>query len=188
MPEALWLGLVIDHCGYTAARGHCSSLGQAASAVMNGAECPMFVKFSTFAELSDAAKEAVISALNQGSLAAIRQSLAALAAVVPDHPLAFLGKADALPEQNAHLPKLLREFYDRNSRTSVLSMALGHELGIDQGKIHIAAHLVDDDIARLKVISDYPKTEESRRAAGAFRASAPSLFMAVSLDDGSFEE
>lgn len=96
VPEALWLGLVIDYCGYEAARGHCRALGQAARTAMNGAECPMFVKFSTFAELSDAAKEAIISTLDQVSLKAIRRSLAPLAAVIPDHPLAFLGKVDAV--------------------------------------------------------------------------------------------
>ncbi|MER9609980.1 DUF5677 domain-containing protein [Mesorhizobium sp. M0312] len=187
VPEALWLGLVIDHCGYEAARRHCRALGQAACAAVNGAECPMFVKFSTFTELSDAAKEAMRSTLDQGSLAAIRRSLAPLAAVTPDHPLAFLGKADAVSEQDARLPGLLREFYDRNSRAAVLSSALGYELGLDQGKIHVAAHLIDDLIAGFKVISGYPETEESRRAAGAFRAAAPTLFMAVNLDDAVFE-
>lgn len=187
VPEALWLALVIDHCGYAAARNHCSTLGLAASAAMKGAECPLFVKFSTFAELSDAVKEAVTSALDQGCLATIRQSLAPLAAVVPEHPLAFLGKVDALPEQNARFPELLRELYDRNSRASVLSSALGYQLGVEQGKIHTAAHLIDDTIARFEVINGYPETEESRRAAGFFRASAPSLFMRVNLDNAGFE-
>ncbi|WP_266033193.1 DUF5677 domain-containing protein [Brucella intermedia] len=187
VPEALWLGLVIDYCGYEAARGHCRALGQAARTAMNGAECPMFVKFSTFAELSDAAKEAIISTLDQVSLKAIRRSLAPLAAVIPDHPLAFLGKVDAVPEQNTRFPGLLREFYDRNSRAAVLSSALGYELGIDQEKIHIAAHLIDDLIARFKVINGYPGTEEARRAAGAFRAAAPTLFLEVNLDDAGFE-
>jgi len=148
----------------------------------------MFVKFSTFAGLSDAAKEGMMSTLNPSSLAAIRQSLAPLVAVVPDHPLAFLGKVDAVPEQNARLPKLLREFYDRNSRAAVLSLALGYELGIGQGKIHVAPHLIDALIARFKVISGYPGTEEARRAAGAFRAAAPTLFMSMDVDDAGFED
>lgn len=187
VPEALWLGLVIDHCGYKAAQRHCRDLGQAALAAMNGAECPKFVKFSTFAELSDEVKEAMLSTLDQESLAAIRRSLAPLATVIPDHPLAFLGKVDAEPKQNDRFPELLGEFYDRNSRAAVLSSALGYELGIDQGKIHVAAHLIEDLIARFKVIDGYPGTEESLRAAGAFRAAAPALFMGVNLDDAGFE-
>lgn len=188
VPEALWLGLAIDHCGYEVARGHCRALGQAACAAMNGAEFPMFVKFSTFAKLSDESKGLLISALDQGTLSAIRQSLAPLTAVISDHPLAFLGNVDTVPGQNERLPELLREFYDRNSRAAVLSMALGYELGLDQGKIHVAAHLVDGLVGRFKVINRYPETEESRRAAGAFRAAASTLFMAVDLDDAGFED
>lgn len=188
VPEALWLGLLIDHCGYETARGHSRALVRAACAAMNGAECPMFVKFSTFAELPDTAKVSIISALDESNLAAIRLSLAPLAAVMPDHPLAFLGNVDAVSGQNTRLPELLREFYDRNSRAAVLSSALGYELGLDQEKIHVAAHLIDDLIERFKVIDGYPETEESRRAAGAFRAAAPTLFMAVNLDGAGFED
>ena len=84
--------------------------------------------------------------------------------------------------------ELLREFYDRNSRAAVLSIALGYELGVNQGKIHVSAHLIDDLIARFKIIDRYPKTEESRRAAGAFRASAAMLFMSMDVDEASFEK
>ncbi len=187
VPEAFWLGLVIDHCGYEAARDHCRALGRAARAAMNGVDCPMFVRASTFTALSETAKQAVISTLDQINLTAICRSLAPLTAVVPNHPLAFLGEADATPEQNARFPELLREFYDRNSRAAVLSLALGYELGIDQEKIHISAHLVDDLVARFRVINGYPETEEARRAAGAFRAAAPTLFMTLNLDDVGFE-
>lgn len=188
VPEALWIGLVIEHCGYEVAKTHCRALGRAACAAMNGAECPMFVKFSAFAELPDEAKASVILMLDQGALTAIRLSLAPLTVVVPDHPLAFLGKADVVPEQRARLPELLREFYDRNSRAAVLSSALGYELGLDQGKIHVAPHLFDDLIARFKVIDRYPDTEDALRAASAFRAAASTLFMTVNLDDAGFEE
>lgn len=188
VPEALWIGLVIDHCGYEAARKHCCALVQAAHATIGGTENLMFVKFSAFAELSDAAKETVRSTIDEGTLAAICRSLAPLAAVVPDHPLTFLANVDAVPEQNARFPELLREFYDRNSRAAVLSIALGYELGIDQGKVHVSAHLVDDLVARFKIISRYPETEESRQAAGAFRAAAAMLFMSMDVDEACFEK
>ncbi|NKJ08525.1 DUF5677 domain-containing protein [Rhizobium sp. SG741] len=187
VPEAIWIGLLIDSCGYKSAWEHACALGKAAIAAMNGSECPPFVKFSTFAELSDYQKEATRSALDQASLMAIRQSLAPLAAIIPDHPLAFLGKADASPEQNARFPELLGEFYDRNSRAAVRSTALGYGLGLDQEKIHISSHLIDDLIVRFNVIEDYPETEESRQAAGAFRAAAPMLFMSANADDAGFE-
>lgn len=186
VPEALWIALVIDHCGYEAARRHCRSLGQAARAAVNGTESPMFVKFSAFKSLLATAEEAIASTLDRDSVSAIRRSLAPLAAVMPDHPLVFLGNVDATPEQDARFPELLRELYDRNSRAAVLSSAIGYELGIDQEKIHVAAHLIDDLIGRFKVINDYPATEQARRAAGAFRASAPTLFMTMNIDNASF--
>lgn len=188
VPEALWIGLVIDHYGYEAARGHCQALIRAACEAMNGLDCPMFVRFSAFAELSEEEKASVISKLDLGALTAIRTSLAPLTAVASNHPLAFLGKADAVPAKETGLPELLREFYDRNSRAAVLSSALGYELGIEQGKIHTAAHLIDDLNERFNVISRYPETEESRLAAGAFRAAASTLFMTLDLDDARFEE
>ncbi|RTL50061.1 MAG: hypothetical protein EKK40_13785 [Bradyrhizobiaceae bacterium] len=188
VPEALWIGLVIDHFGYEEARGYCRTLGRTACAAMDEAERSMFVKFSAFAELSEAMKVSMTSALDPSILTAIRQSLAPLAVVAPDHPLAFLGSVDATPEQKERLPELLRELYDRNGRVAVLSMALGYELGLDQGKLHVAEPLVDDLIERLKVINRYPDTEEARRAAGAFRAAASSLFMTVKLDGGGFED
>jgi hypothetical protein len=148
----------------------------------------MFVKFSAFVELSDTAKATVLSALDPGALAAIRQSLAPLAAVAPDHPLTFLGTVEAAAEQKARLPELLRELYDRNGRVAVLSMALGYELGLDQGKIRVAPHLVNDLIGRFRVIHRYPETEEARNAAGTFRTAASTLFMTVQLDGGGFRE
>lgn len=147
----------------------------------------MFVKFSAFGELPETTKASLLSALNPEALTAIRQSLAPLAAVAPNHPLAFLGNMDATPKQKERLPELLREFYDCNGRASVLSMALGYELGIDQGKIHVAAHLVDDLIGRFNAIGLYPETEEASRAAGAFRAAASTLFMTMKLDGSGLE-
>ena len=187
VPEVLWIGLLIDHCGYEAARGHCCALGRAACAATSNAESPMFVNFSAFAELSDKAKASVMSSLDPVALAATRESLAPLATVMSDHPLAFLEIVNATSEQLARLPEVLSELYDRNSRVAVLSMALGYEMGIDQGKIHVASHLADGLTRKFKSVALYPDTEEARQAAGAFRASAPMLFMTLQVQDESFK-
>lgn len=188
VPEALWIGLIIDRCGYQAAQRHCRALGRAASSGVDEAKRPMFVKFSTFAELSDAAKESLLAALAPEALTEVCASLVPLAAAIPDHPLAFLGTSDAALEGTARLPDLLREFYDRNSRTAVLSLAIAYEMGLEQGKIIVSPHLVDDLVQRFKVIGRYPETEEARRAASAFRAAASTLFMATKVDGGGVED
>lgn len=188
VPEALWIGLIVDHCGYHAARGHCRTLVQVTCAAIGAVEHPPIIKFSAFAELSDTAKKTVSSTIGRDDLEVIRQSLAPLAAITSDHPLAFLGNVEPLPEQNTRFPELLREFYDRNSRAAVLSIALGYELGIDQGKVHVSGHLIEGLIARFKIIDQYPETEEARQAAGYFRASAAMLFMSMNVDEKSFDD
>ena len=186
VPEALWIGLVIDHCGYAVAQQVCGALGQAARAATGGSERPMFAKFSAFTDLSSDAKLSVLNALNRSTLAAIRRSLAPLTSVLPEHPLAFLGNLEPSTEQTLRFPQLLGEFYDRMGRIPVLSIAIAYGMGLEQGMILVAPHLVDDHVRRFEVIDRYPETEESRRAAGPFRASASMLFMPAGPDGAGF--
>jgi hypothetical protein len=188
VPEALWIGLVIEHCGYEAARKHCRALSRAVCAATDADGRPMFVRFSAFGSLSDTAKSAVVAALDTNTLTALQESLSPLAAVAPSHPLAFLGCRSAVESPQADLAQALGEFYDRNGRAAVLSMALGYELGLDQDKIHIAPHLVDGFNQAFQVIAQFPETDEARRAGGVFRAGASTLFMAMKLDGSGFED
>ncbi len=188
VPEALWIGLVVEHCGYEAARGHCRNFSRAVCAWTDAKPRPMFVKFSSFASLSEDEKVGVVGALNAATLTALRESLVALTDIAPHHPLAFLGPAGVVAKKQSRLPEVLREFYDRNGRVAVLSMALGYDLALDQGKVHIAPHLVDGFQKAFRAIERYPETEEANRAAGMFRAGASSLFMGMKLDGGGFED
>ncbi len=188
VPEAIWMGLVIDRCGYEEARRHCRALTRAVRSTINDPTRPMFVRFSAFLSLSDVEKATVLSKLDARAQAEIRSSLHPLTALAPMHPLAFLGHESNMLAKESRLPVILREFYDRNSRLAVLSLALGYELGLDQGKIHVAPHLVEGLTEKFKVIGDYPETEEARHAAGSFRASSAMLFMEPRLDGGGFKE
>ncbi|MBD3837742.1 DUF5677 domain-containing protein [Brevundimonas sp.] len=188
VPEAVWIGLIIDHCGYEAARRHCLALSRAVRSAIDDPSRPMFVRLSAFLALSDTEKAITLSIIDAEAHAEIRRSLRPLAALAPTHPLAFLSdETAAAPEEN-RFPDILREFYDRNSRLAVLSLALAYELGLDQGKIHIASHLVEGLSDNFKVVGNYPETEESRRAAGSFRASSAMLFMELKLDGGGFQD
>lgn len=187
VPEAIWIGLAVDHLGYEGAQQLCRAIGRAASQAAGGAETPAFIKLSSFTKLSATAKASMLSSLNAKILGGIREALRPLAAVTPDHPLSFLTIERAASDKGERFAKLLREFYDRNSRTAVLSMAIGYDLGLDQGKVHVASHLIDDLAQKFSVIGHYPDTEEARNAAGSFRASASMLFLAMRMD-GRFEE
>lgn len=188
VPEAVWMGLVIDRCGYEGARRHCRALSRAVRSAIDDPARPMFVRFSAFLSLSEAEKATVLSTLDARAQTEIRSALQPLTDVTATHPLAFLCGGPGIPAKEGRLPNILREFYDRNSRLAVLSLALGYELGLDQGKVHVAPHLIDGLIERFKAIGDYPETEEARRAAGSFRASSAMLFMEPKPDGGGFQD
>lgn len=187
VPEAIWMGLVIDRYGYEEARLYCRALSRAVRSTIVDETGPMFVRFSSYLSLSEAQKEAVLSALDVQVRAAIQNALQPLAALAPTHPLAFLDSEPPTLVEGSRFPEVLREFYDRNSRLAVLSLALGYELGLDQGKIRVAPHMVDGLVKQFSVIGDYPDTEEALRAAGSFRASSAMLFMEPRLDGGGFK-
>ncbi|WP_457091825.1 DUF5677 domain-containing protein [Microvirga sp. P5_D2] len=184
VPEAIWIALIIDHCGYEAAVKVCRDLVITARHVVERLDAPMFVRFSAFSTLKPEEKTALATSLDASVRAEINAALRPLCSIASSHPLAFLD-VDSKPEDLVanNFAVVLRECYDRNGRLSVLSMALAYRLGIDQGKVHVADHLVDDLIHRFKAIGNYPDTEAAQQAAGAFRAAAPNLFM-MHQDEG----
>lgn len=184
VPEAIWLGLVIDRCGYHTARTLCRSLVLDARDAFQGGEAPLFVRTSAYSLLDDDARSRLLASLDDADLIELRSSLRPLRQISVDHPLAFLDDgADLDAELADRFPTVLQEFYDRHGRLAVLALALAYELGIAQGKVHVAAHLVDDLNAAFQVIGDFPETEASREASGRFRAAAPMFFM-TPADDG----
>lgn len=184
VPEAIWIALIIDRCGYEVACKLCLELVKTTSRVVDKPDSPMFAKLSGFLMLSAEEKTALASSLDTSVRNEISAALRPLSAIASAHPLAFL-EDDTQSDSAAddHFPAVLRDFYDRNGRLAVLSMALAYYLGVEQGKIHVAPHLIDDLIERFGTIGDYPNTEAAQRAAGMFRTSAPMLFM-TPHDDG----
>ena len=187
-PEAIWIVLLVDRYGFELAGKLCLALTQAARDAVHDESGPAFLSLSTFATLSADQQADVVRRLAPASLHALQVGLAPLGTVVADHPLSFL-QTPAPPAElgGSRFPEVLDECYDRNSRLAVLAMAVAEWLVIEQGKLHIAEHLVHDFIERFKVIGDYPHTEAACQAAGGFRASAPMLFMRTTPDSHAFE-
>jgi hypothetical protein len=189
VPEALWLGLVIDRYGYAVACETCRSLLLAANEAFRGEPIPLFVKASAYVSLDAEAKTAIISGMDEQTLTRIRTALRPLRQVSPDHPLAFLDDGAEMEAEDAQrLPAILKEFYDRHGRLAVLSLALAYKLGLAQGKIHVAAHLIDGLNEAFAAIGDFPTTKASEDAGGRFRAAAPMLFMTPLEDGAGFRE
>jgi len=189
VPEAIWIALIIDRYGYERAREICLKLVKATAQAVDNSASPIFAKLSAFATLNDAEKASLVSNLDATIRKEINIALRPLLAIAPTHPLAFLEEDDqesALADER--FSEVLHNCYDRNGRLAVLSMALAYYLGIEQGKIHVAQHLMDSLIERFKTIGDYPSTEASQRAAGAFRAAAPMLFLDLPEQGRGFQE
>ena len=162
----------------------CRSLVLASHGAFRGEPTPLFVKASAYGSLDAETKATITGELDELTLVQIQAALRPLRQVSIDQPLAFLDDGAALkPEDSQRLPAILQEFYDRHGRLAVLSLALAYELGLAQGKIHVAPHLIDGLNQAFAVIGDFPTTEASEAAAGRFRAAAPMLFM-TPLEDG----
>jgi hypothetical protein len=178
VPEAIWLALIIDRHGYIAARNLCLDLIKAATNTAASKILPPLIRLSSFTNLDEEQKSAMVSELNQSVRHEISDALAALTHIAPHHPLGFLAEGLAPAEfDGERFSKVLEDCYDRSGKLAVLAMALGQWLGMEQGKVHIAPHLVEDVIGRLQDIADYPNTDASLDAVGGIRASAPMLFM-----------
>jgi len=187
VPDAIWIALVIDMWGYEPACKLCRSFIKTTLDVLGGEAAPSLQTLSSFSALTEAQRVAILDAIDPSVRARIATALAALTVMIADHPLAFLAEGGPSADAGTRLQDVLRECYDRNSRLAVLTMAAAYYLAIEQGKLHIARHLVGDLIEKFKIIGDYPDTEASQRAAGAFRAAAPMLFMSKGEDKPGFE-
>lgn len=189
VPEAIWLGLIIDRWGYQTARSLCRSLVLAARDANVGDASPLLVRMSAYGLMDSEARERMLATLSLADLSKIRTALAPLRRISAFHPLAFLDDgADSESTTADRFPGVLQEFYDRHSSLAVLSLALAYELGLVQGKVHVADHLIDDLNAGFRDIGDFPQTAASQDAAGRFRAAGPMLFMTPNDDGEGFRE
>lgn len=183
-PQLIWIALLIDRYGYQKGVNLSLELVKASADESNAVESPLFAKFSAFVRLNGDEKGRIIKAIGLSELNEICEALEPLSALINSHPLYFLNEGRAEKhELGERLPLVLRDFYDRNSRIAVLSMATVYYLGIKQGKIHVAQHMMDDLIYSFEKIDRYPDTEDSQRVAGRFRAAAPMFIMGPKGED-----
>lgn len=188
VPEAIWIALIIDHCGYLDARRICLDLLNITRKIWESDNNSRFANFSTFLMLNDEQKRHIKSNIDNSNRFKIVDSLNPLFSIISTHPLDFLSSEYEYdnPDKD-RLSKVLKDVYDRNGRLAVLSMALTYYIGIEQDRIRISPHMVDDFVEKFKHIPNYPDSEEARDAAGAFRAAAPMLFMSYKDDGSNFE-
>ncbi|HYF22543.1 MAG TPA: DUF5677 domain-containing protein [Caulobacteraceae bacterium] len=181
VPEVIWIALCIEASGYERAVKLCSAFACTAGEMV-GEKAPLFARMSAFNTLNADLKIALLADTPPEILDELRSSLRPLRHFGEVHPLAFLVELEKDASRSPKFDALLAELYDRNSRISALSIAVTSWIALEQGKLKLSPHLVDDMIENFRSITDYPKTDRSKRAAGSFRASAPMLLMKTPLE------
>lgn len=173
-PEFIWIALLIRSHGFSSAMEIANSLGNASANAYSRNPKPLFAKFSSFSELDENEKKLVSENFPEESVAKLRAAFLPLNALAAPHPLSFIcdDTSDDYPSDSEFI-EVLNTMSDRESRDAVLSVAIGIHMGMTQGKILHAQHLHDKRMRDFADIVDFPNTEASRAAAGAFRASAP---------------
>ena len=175
VPQAVWIALVIDRFGFKEGCALCARLASVSDKVCSTLPTPIFNRTSSFLSLSGIEAERVRQGIGPAAASKLSDALGPLSAAVQEHPLSFLVSRPLNISEQEHLISLLPDLYDRMSRLAVMSMGAAYFVGLEQGKVHVAPHLVKDLTESFSAIEYYPDTEDSKRAAGRFRASAPMM-------------
>lgn len=186
-PEAIWIALLINQYGFIEGTKLVSSLCEIANNSVHDRPAPLFSRFSSFLELNKNEQNLILEKLSYNEHSKITRCLYSLHRICPKHPLSFLyieTDLEALDKDiQPSISKLTILLYDRLSRISALSAASAMFAAIKQGKLKMPKALIDKTIADLEEIENYPDTEKSKSAAGAFRAAAPSNFGVITYKD-----
>ena len=175
VPEAVWLALMIEKHGFRAASRLCANLAIAAADTCNADDVPLFNRMSSFLQLSPKQICDIQASLDDESLNEISDALQPLTRVFPDHPLSGFAALKQEHGDQTALVTILPKLYDRTERLAVQSMAIAYFVGLEQGKVHVAPHLVAELIKDFTDIEAYPDTDASEEAASSFRAAAPMI-------------
>ncbi len=188
-PQLLWIAILQDVMGLADGVNFAIELALAADKNCSHCPKPQFAKITSFDVLGVDEKAATLTTISSTPLyAKANAALACLFELLPDSPMSFLQSDAASDSGNATQAKiyeLLPKLYDRHSRESVLCIATGAMISLQQGKLRFAGPQGEELATKLSddfsVIEQYPDTDASRAAGASFRALAP-MFLFSGLD------
>lgn len=180
VPELFWITLLIKELGPVRGVEVARQLGNAAAQVSKKDPKPLFATVTSFSELSDEEKRALLDLIDEEALSDFRAVLGRLSVIWPENPFSFteIQSNDDLHAVIAHLSPTLEEMYNRHSRAATLAISTAVYLAFDQDKIRIAKEVFDSNATAFTDIEKYPETEASKKAGSFFRAMAPMLLFA----------
>ena len=171
LPELIWLAPLVHDHGYQRACMLASALSNNAGEAANWKIFPHIGTVSWFAKLSSVQKSQVRRRLQAaGVLDDIRKSIAPIVKLYPRFPLKFLFGSEkptvAKKEAMEYLAPLLWECLFRGERLPMLIQGVFYAMELASGRMSFAEGM---DPPLPQDLEDYPKSEESERAAGFIR-------------------
>ncbi len=183
VPEVFWIGLLIDFYGLASAVKISTDLLVAAEETfLDRNTTPLLALFSSYTELSQEQQRIILNKIDRETLYKLSSLATVIRHVLGENNFDFIcveteHNADDKVFNIDDVSRVLADLNDRNSRISVLSVATSVYLGMRQGKILHGPELFEKRMKDFQAVVSYPRTEDSKMAAGAFRASAPMLLM-----------
>jgi hypothetical protein len=183
VPEVFWIGLLIDTSGLASAVKIATALMAATKqSFADRDNAPLLSMFSAYANLTTEQHNAILNNIDEDVLISLRPLVSLIDHLLGQNSFSFLraGLTDEAVDNSPNVDnvsRVLMELNDRSSRLSVLSIATSVYIGMRQGKIVHVRELFEKRMRDFDAVVSYPKTEASKVAASAFRASAPMLLM-----------
>lgn len=182
LPELLWIALLNDKYGLLKGAELSLNVAQAAIEVIadvNRKKRPLYAGTSSFTLLNNEEQMRMVDILRKSSkLSPLKEALQPLAFFYPEFPLSFLfldnGIANhiANPDINV-IKRLLETHFNRWDKPATLVQANAVYIAFVTGKLKVVKGLA---LANFPAIEKFPETEESKRIAGAVRATVSSFF------------
>ena len=184
LPELLWIALLNDKYGLRKGAELSLDVAQAAIEVIadvNRKKRPLYVGTSSFALLNDVEQIRMVDVLRKSSkLSSLKEALQPLAFFYPEFPLSFLfldnGDTNHIANSDINVIKrLLETHFNRWNKPATLVQANAVYIAFVTGKLKVVKGLA---LTNFPAIEKFPETEESKRVAGAVRATVSSFFCA----------
>ncbi|NND77030.1 MAG: hypothetical protein HKN39_02460 [Flavobacteriales bacterium] len=172
VPEIIWIALILDDLGDQIGTDFVIELAKIIDESVKEESIRSFLLLSNIDHFTESEKQVILKKWKESSLLKVmNRILGPFLNLYPNCPLSFIleGYPSAKPEQ-AYIERykeVLDEMLDKNSRTSVMSVAavIYNQFVLDKLKVPSSSSL-----AEFPEVSNYPNTDKSKMIASSIRA------------------
>ena len=175
MPELLWLALLVESCGFKAARDCAYNLALALNDLCDKEEQANWLLTSNYVKLPPARLKAVARRLaGTKPLYGLKKALAPLVRLYPSCPFRSLYEADeiaTLTEAEAieQMAPVMTECLNRRNRLPMLAQAIYHDVSVASGSLSLYKGM---PFHNTELLVDAPESAEAQEVGGYIRCTA----------------